>query len=143
MELIITDNITEALIDDTISFVLKQKQLYPNFNEWVYDKLKPRLLNGDCKGTVIISDNKVVGNCLYYDYADKIEIKNLRIDKDYRNLYLGKMLLSSISHKNITTDISVENFNAVKFFMMNGFEIEYADSLYRANQLEYIIRRSI
>jgi len=141
MEIIITDQLTESTIKKLLSFVRTQSQYYPNFNEWVDGKLTQRLMNWDYRSIVAISNNEIVGNAIYSESDNSLQIKNFRIDKEYRNLHLGSLILSQmkILDKPIFTDITVNNFSAVKFFIKNNFDILSVENLYSGNQLEYQI----
>ena len=124
-------------------FVLTQPQLYPAFDEWVFEKLTPRLISGKYSSIVIRSEKNVVGNLIYNELDSTVEIKNFRIDETYRNIYLGKMLLQIALNlgKELITDISVRNFSAVQFFLRNNFIITGMNKLY-SEEYEYLIRRS-
>lgn len=134
-------------IDDVaklLKFISDQPQQYPNFTEWVNGKLKHRVLSGQYKTMTLLSCGDVVGDVVY-TIGDDIEIKNLRIDKQYHNRSFGRLLLSQLYtyNKRIITDITVSNFSAVEFFVRNGFRLLSMDNLYTDTQYEYTISKDI
>lgn len=125
------------------SFMLKQPQYYPNFREWVDGKCIPRIESGNYKNIIVLSKGIIVGNAVYRHLGQGVELKNFRIDPEYRRRDLGHFLLRQIEADNplmpITGDITVDNFQGVQFFIRNGFDIREKLVLYRPGQYEYII----
>jgi ribosomal protein S18 acetylase RimI-like enzyme len=125
-------------------FMLKQPQLYPNYKEWVDGKCQMRIENDMYKTLVAISGGVVVGDAVYQYLSDgAIEIKNFRIDSEYRNRDLGHFLLRQLEMEaklpRINLDVSVDNFLGVQFFIRNKFDIVQKAPLYSKNQQEYLM----
>lgn len=126
--------------------ILPLKQFYPNYEKWWFEKAKPRIENNTYHTIIALSDNKLVGNLIYRDLTDKkVEIKNFRIDKKYRRRDIGHFLLKQLEYfrqnKIICTDVTVDNFLAVQFFIRNGFDIIGKEVLYKKGQFEYLLQK--
>ena len=128
-------------------FMLKQPQYYPNFRNWVEEKCLPRIESEKYKTIIVISEGKIIGDAIYRK-LDKLntEIKNFRIDKNFRNRDLGHFLLNQIFFENpstnLITDVTTDNFPAVEFFIRNGFNIVEKKQLYKKGQDELILVRN-
>ncbi len=143
MQLSIHNITDEKDIKQLTKFVMRQEQYYPNFYDWIQGKLIPRMLSERYKAIIGVESTSLVG-CLIYDtFEDKIEIKNFRIDDKYKNRLLGQFLIRQIElhNKPLITDVTVNNFRAVEFFIKNGFRIIKAEELYTNNQLEYVVSK--
>lgn len=143
MKFIIKTIETNKEIEKLKSFILKQKQFYPNFDEWVLEKCIPRIELSVYKTYLAIDDNKVIGNLIFNINKD-IEIKNFRIDENYRNRDLGHFLINQLYllNKDLKLDVTVDNFKAVQFFIRNGFNIIEKKELYLKNQFEYLMEKT-
>jgi ribosomal protein S18 acetylase RimI-like enzyme len=129
-----------------LNFMLKQPQYYPKHEDWIFGKFKTRAENGRYKAILAISDKEVIGAVSYANIdKENTEIKNFRIDSNYQNRDLGHFLLKQVEHQtnksNIHLDVSVPNFQGVKFFIHNGFKIQKTEYLYCPTQLEYIMTK--
>jgi len=127
-------------------FLLGQSQFYPNYGLWVAEKCIPRIESGEYQNIVVLSDGNVIGEVVYRELDDSTtEIKNFRIDSQYRRRALGNLLMSQIEFlnpgKNLRADITVNNFLGVEFFVRNGFHIIGLEDLYVRGQGEYIIEK--
>lgn len=123
-------------------FMLKQAQFYPNYDEWVYGKCTERIESGQYKPIIAIHEKIVVGDTIHQFLEEAlIEIKNFRIDPEYRNVYLGSFLLKQIEARapKIITDVTVDNFSAVEFFLRSRFKIEKKEELYLPGQDEFVL----
>ncbi len=126
-------------------FMLKQPQFYPEYHDWIDGVCLPGITSGNREAIVVVSDMSVVGDVIHRTNPDgTIEIRNFRIDPDYRNMDLGHFLLTQVKRAarakpkgRVITDVSVQNFAGVEFFTRNGFHIEGMGELYKPGQLEY------
>ena len=128
------------------AFMLQQPQFYPDFREWVDGKCIPRIEENDYKNIIVLSEGIVIGDAIYRPLdKNKIELKNFRIDKEYRRRDLGHFLLKQVEFENkgkiMTLDVTVDNFLGVQFFIRNGFGIKSKEALYRPEQFEYIMQK--
>lgn len=137
-------------------FMLAQPQFYPDHNDWIDEKCLPRIEEGRAVGWIALVDGKIAGDAVYQTMAKPgmIELKNLRIDPDYRNRDIGHFLLRQVEVEGIThteettngltivTDVSTPNFSGVEFFVRNGFKIVGMDELYTPGQSEYLLQKA-
>lgn len=135
--------------------MLEQTQLYPNYKDWVDGKCLPRVESGQATAWIAIADSEVVGDVVYQQLdAARIEIKNLRVDPEYRNRAIGYCLLHQVEVGGqqgladtsphgliIVADVSTANFSGVEFFVRNGFSITGMEDLYAKGQAEYLIEK--
>jgi len=138
-------------------FMLGQPQFYPNFGDWLDGKCLPRIEAGLAVGWIALLDGKVAGDAVYQrlDEPGKVELKNLRIDPDYRNRALGHFLLRQVEVEGaafagaepggltIVADVSTPNFSGVEFFVRNGFHIMDMGELYAPGQNEYVLQKTV
>lgn len=148
LPLTVTTPQDEKDLSDLLVFMGEQPQYYPNHRDWVHGKCKLRMESGRYKAITAVSDGMIVGNAVY-DFIDEnnVEIKNFRIDEKYQNRSLGRFLLKQVevetNEKDTYLDVSVDNYPAVEFFILNGFKIDARENLYAANQPEYLMKRVI
>ena len=91
-------------------FMIRQPQFYPNFRGWVDGVCIPGVERGEREAILVLSEGILVGDGVY-KFLEKggIEIKNLRIDSDYRNRDLGHFLLTPCLHSVIASSIIAQN----------------------------------
>lgn len=137
-------------------FMLDRPQYYPDYSDWIDGKCLPRIESGRAVGWIAIADGKVAGDAVYQTLGEpgKLELKNLRIDPDYRNRDIGHCLLRQVEVEGselagttlggltIVTDVSTPNFSGVQFFVRNGFQIVGMDELYVPDQSEYLLQKT-
>ena len=126
-------------------FLLKQPQWYPSFKDWVDSKCVPRVERGEYKAIFAYSDG-IIGDAVYRRLTqDTIEIKNFRIDEEYRHRDLGRFLLRQVEYdnpsSNLVLDVTLDNFSGIEFFVRNGFHIISREELYKKGQYELVMRK--
>jgi len=125
-------------------FLLGQSQFYPQYDSWVDEKCMPRVESGEYQNLIVISDGKLIGDVVYKS-GEKIDLKNFRIDSQYRQRDLGHFLMSQVEHlnqgKNLKLDVTSNNFLGVEFFIRNGFSIKGIEDLYKKGQNEYLMEK--
>ena len=129
-------------------FMLKQPQFYPRYQEWVDGVCVPGIEQEDREAIFVMSDRQVVGDVVFRQLqGQRVEIKNFRIDEQYRRRDLGHFLLNQVERVSrggvIVLDVSVGNFPAVEFFTRNMFHIVGKSQLYVLGQEEYLMEKSI
>lgn len=126
-----------------LDFMYKQPQFYPKYNDWLYGKCMQRLESEEYKALIAIHRGEVIGDVVYHDNNDELEIKNFRIDYEYRNRALGRFLLQNVSKKGtkILLDVSANNFSGLEFFIRNGFHIKDKKPLYIPDRDEFILEK--
>ena len=137
-------------------FMLMQPQSYPNYQEWLYDKLSPRLESGEAEALLAIQDREIIGDVAYQELTTPktVEIKNLRLDPNYRRRAVGHLLLRHAELEGaamigvppeeveVITDVSVDNFSGVEFFVRAGYKIVDMGDLYQTGRPEYVLHRT-
>ncbi len=94
-------------------FMLTQPQFYPRFSEWVDGKCIPRIERGMYDNIIVMSDGAVIGDSISREGSDGvIEVKNFRIDSEYRWMDVGHFLMRQLKlhSRMIRTDVSIDNF---------------------------------
>ena len=72
-----------------------------------------------------IEEKKIIGFVSFYHVKDEIEIIKICIIKSYQRKNYGSLLINEIKKlkiKKIFLEVSVENINAINFYIKNGFE---------------------
>ena len=85
-----------------------------------------------------ISTTKIVGFVSFYYIKDEVEIIQIGIKKPYRRKNYGSLLINKIKKlnnlKKIFIEVSVENSQAIKFYLKNGFKkIGIRKAYYKSN----------
>ena len=85
-----------------------------------------------------ISTTKIVGFVSFYHIKDEVEIIQIAIMKPYRRKNYGSLLINKIKKlnniKKIFIEVSVENFQAIKFYLKNDFKkIGIRKAYYKVN----------
>ncbi len=97
--------------------------------EWFYNLMKVK----SKRRIVLVAeyDGKVVGFLIAYKYYNKIYIDSLAIDPDYRGLGIGTKLLNGLedlvrgkNKKKIYLSVKKDNYNALGFYLKNGYLID-------------------
>jgi N-acetylglutamate synthase-like GNAT family acetyltransferase len=136
------------------SFMLKQPQFYPDYADWVDSTCLPRIESGTGRAYLLLVDGRVAGDVVFHlEQSDAVEIKNLRIDPEYRNRLAARFMLRQVEldaprlsglddlPTRIITDVSTPNFSGVEFFLRSGFRIAGMEELYRPGQHEYLLEK--
>ncbi|MAH45725.1 hypothetical protein CMI37_07835 [Candidatus Pacearchaeota archaeon] len=80
-------------------FMLTQPQFYPDYRDWVDGVCIPGISAGNRQAIIVMSNGAVVGDAVYRGVEGGTEIKNFRIDSDYRNRDLGHFLLRQVERE--------------------------------------------
>lgn len=110
------ENIKDCLLTD-----------FDNF--WSYNILKQELENGKSKYFVAKQENEIVGFAGILLIIDQINIMNIVVKKDKRNLGIGSLLLKEIiryskihNATSITLEVNEKNIPAIKLYEKYGFK---------------------
>ena len=71
-----------------------------------------------------IEEKKIIGFVSFFHVKDEIEIIKICIIKSYQRKNYGSILINEIKKlkiKKIFLEVSVENINAINFYLKNGF----------------------
>ena len=72
-----------------------------------------------------IEEKKILGFVSFFHVKDEIEIIRICIIKSYQRKNYGSILINEIKKlkiKKIFLEVSVENINAINFYLKNGFK---------------------
>lgn len=110
------ENIKDCLLTD-----------FDNF--WSYNILKQELENGKSKYFVVKQENEIVGFAGIMLVIDEVNIMNIVVKKDKRNLGIGSSLLEEIiryskihNATSITLEVNEKNIPAIKLYEKYGFK---------------------
>ena len=110
------ENIKDCLLTD-----------FDNF--WSYNILKQELENGKSKYFVAKQENEIVGFAGILLIIDQVNIMNIVVKKDKRNLGIGSLLLEEIiryskihNATSITLEVNEKNIPAIKLYKKYGFK---------------------
>ena len=77
-----------------------------------------------CHVTWKIKEKKIIGFVSFFHVKDEIEILKICIIESYQRKNYGSILINEIKKlkiKKIFLEVSVENTNAINFYLKNGF----------------------
>lgn len=96
---------------------------------WSYNILKQELENGKSKYFVAKQENEIVGFAGIMLIIDEVNIMNIVVKKDKRNLGVGSLLLEEIvkyskihNATSITLEVNEKNIPAIKLYEKYGFK---------------------
>ena len=72
-----------------------------------------------------IKDKKIIGFIYFFHVKDEIEIIKICIKKSHQRKNYGSKLINEIKKlkiKKIFLEVSVQNINAINFYLKNGFQ---------------------
>ena len=73
-----------------------------------------------------ISTKKIIGFVIFYHVRDEIEIIQIGIMKSYQRRNYGSLIVNKIKKlkdiRKIFLEVSVENIQAINFYLKNGFK---------------------
>ena len=86
-----------------------------------------------------ISTPKIIGFVIFYHVRDEIEIIQIGIMKSYQRKNYGSLIVNKIKKlkdiRKIFLEVSVENIQAINFYLKNGFKkIGIRKAYYRVNK---------
>lgn len=111
---------------------------------WSYNILKQEIENGKSKYFVAKQDNEIVGFAGILPIIDEIDIMNIVVKKDKRNLGIGSLLLEKIidfsrDYTYITLEVNAKNIPAIKLYKKYGFKQVGLRKKYYNNQDDAIL----
>ena len=86
-----------------------------------------------------VSNRKIIGFVSFYHVKDEIEIIQLCIIKSYQRKNYGSLIMNKIKKlthiKKIFLEVSIENSQAINFYLKNGFKkIGIRKAYYKGNK---------
>ncbi len=107
---------------DYLKLINIQKSI---FNNQVHTYKLENYLNGGLIKIWKISTTKIIGFVSFYHVKDEIEIIQIGIIKSYQRKNYGSLIMNKIKKLNIKKiflEVSVENSEAINFYLKNGFK---------------------
>ena len=96
---------------------------------WSYNILKQELENGKSKYFVFKQKNEIIGFAGILLIIDEVNIMNIVVRKDKRNIGIGSLLLEKIIEFSkmhnatfITLEVNEKNISAIKLYEKYGFK---------------------
>lgn len=81
--------------------------------------------NPYAKVLIYEDNNQIIGYLYYSEIYERIEINQIEIDLMYRNCGKGNKLLKKLTdsvEKNITLEVKINNYPAIRLYENNGFK---------------------
>lgn len=93
-------------------------------------------------------DSKLIGFISYSIIYDRCEINFIGVLEEYRNNKIGSKLIKNLigrlnSCKNITLEVNVNNYIAIKLYKKNGFEVASIRKKYYGNDDAYLMIKEL
>jgi len=119
--------IKRADINDLDSIFKIEKETFSDY--WSYDSLYEDICKTPISYYLVAGfDEEVVGYIGMWHVLDESHIMNIAVDKRYRNMGIGTLLLSSLIDyskdtgiKKMTLEVREHNENALKLYEKHGF----------------------
>lgn len=111
---------------------------------WSYNTLKQDFENGNSKYFVAKHDNEIIGFAGIVAIFDEVDIMNIVVKKNKRNLGIGSLLLEKIiefskDYTYITLEVNIKNTPAIKLYKKYGFKQVGLRKKYYNNQDDAIL----
>lgn len=111
---------------------------------WTYTILKQELENGKSKYFVAKQENEILGFAGVLPIIDEINVMNIVVKKNKRNLGVGSLLLEEIinfskKYASITLEVNEKNIPAINLYKKYGFKQVGLRKKYYNNQDNAII----
>lgn len=81
--------------------------------------------NPYAKVLIYEDNNQIIGYLYYSEIYERIEINQIEIDSMHRNCGKGNKLLKKLTdsvEKNITLEVKINNYPAIRLYEKNGFK---------------------
>lgn len=70
-------------------------------------------------------DNRIIAYLYYSEIYERIEINDIEVEEQYRNMGIGTELLNKLTEivqKSISLEVRINNYNAIKLYKKFGFQ---------------------
>ena len=129
-------NIKPVKKDDLLKLIEIDKDVFDYFTS--IEDFK-NYFNQDTIKIWRISDPKIIGYVIFYHVRDEIEIIKIGIMKSYQRKNYGSLVVNKIKNfkdiRKIFLEVSVENIQAINFYLKNGFKkIGIRKAYYKVNK---------
>lgn len=132
------------------NFLLGQALWYPNYEQWVEDVCIPDIENNWKTAIVAYSNKHVVGDAIFQKHKQlprTREIKNLRINPEFRGRDLAHFLIRQVEEENngsfdrIILDTDIKNISIVQFLSFCGYNPIMKMPLYSEHNIDMIFSK--
>ncbi len=70
-------------------------------------------------------ENRIIAYLYYSEIYERIEINDIEVEEQYRNMGIGTELLNKLTEivqKSISLEVRINNYNAIKLYKKFGFQ---------------------
>lgn len=98
-----------------------------NNNSFVDLKELEKELSQNPFGKILVykKNNRIIAYLYYSEIYERVEINNIEVEEQYRNMGIGTELLKKITElvqKSISLEVRINNYNAIKLYKKFNFQ---------------------
>lgn len=98
-----------------------------NNNSFVYLKELEKELSQNPFGKILVykKNNRIIAYLYYSEIYERVEINNIEVEEQYRNMGIGTELLKKLTElvqKSISLEVRINNYNAIKLYKKFNFQ---------------------
>jgi len=98
-----------------------------NNNSFVDLKELEKELSQNPFGKILVykKNNRIIAYLYYSEIYERIEINNIEVEEQYRNMGIGTELLKKLTElvqKSISLEVRINNYNAIKLYKKFNFQ---------------------
>lgn len=98
-----------------------------NNNSFVDLKELEKELSQNPFGKILVykKNNRIIAYLYYSEIYERVEINNIEVEEQYRNMGIGTELLNKLTEivqKSISLEVRINNYNAIKLYKKFGFQ---------------------
>lgn len=134
---------------DNHELIEKVENAFPSFfyNNKIIDDFRQ---NAFTKYFIYIEKSNIIGVVNYYDLIDRFELAYIEVLEKYRNKKIGSEMINYLLKIgkikkiiNITLEVRIDNFNAIKLYRKYGFETVAVRKAYYEGVDGYLMERKM
>lgn len=98
-----------------------------NNNSFVDLKELEKELSQNPFGKILVykENNRIIAYLYYSEIYERVEINNIEVEEQYRNMGIGTELLKKLTElvqKSISLEVRINNYNAIKLYKKFNFQ---------------------
>lgn len=98
-----------------------------NNNSFVDLKELEKELSQNPFGKILVykKNNRIIAYLYYSEIYERVEINNIEVEEQYRNMGIGTKLLKKLTElvqKSISLEVRINNYNAIKLYKKFNFQ---------------------
>lgn len=98
-----------------------------NNNSFVDLKELEKELSQNPFGKILVykKNNRIIAYLYYSEIHERVEINNIEVEEQYRNMGIGTELLKKLTElvqKSISLEVRINNYNAIKLYKKFNFQ---------------------